>query len=240
MLYYLIPINSNNCISRWDVLLNNINGINLLAKNKSYLIVTCTSINLLIQLNSKNSVMSNITSHNNISTLCVILMNLCLTAHAERNNKSFVNNYMITRLWPRIFLFIFLIIQYLEYSTLTFNFTSGIGSSIFFIATGFCRTHDILVTPLLVLNWLPDTDISLTLKRELKEYLRYECGFERYKINRLPFSLNFFLLSITFVLFDVEIIILIAMTSSPVGLQLNAIVLGNILLVFILLTLLIE
>ncbi|CDW59988.1 NADH-ubiquinone oxidoreductase chain 3 [Trichuris trichiura] len=80
----------------------------------------------------------------------------------------------------------------------------------------------------------------LILKKDFKEYLRYECGFERYKINRLPFSLNFFTLSIIFVVFDLEIIILIAIISSPVGLQINTIVLGNIFLIFILLTLLVE
>lgn len=45
-LYYLLPIN-NYHISRWDNLLNKINGINLLIKNKSYLIITCTSIVIL-------------------------------------------------------------------------------------------------------------------------------------------------------------------------------------------------
>nr|ALF03945.1 NADH dehydrogenase subunit 3 [Trichuris sp. TTB2] len=81
---------------------------------------------------------------------------------------------------------------------------------------------------------------SLILKKDFKEYLSYECGFESYKINRLPFSLNFFMLSIMFVIFDLEIIILIAMISSPVGLQMNTIVLGNMFLIFMLLTLLVE
>nr|ALF03932.1 NADH dehydrogenase subunit 3 [Trichuris sp. TTB1]ALF03958.1 NADH dehydrogenase subunit 3 [Trichuris trichiura]ATW73060.1 NADH dehydrogenase subunit 3 [Trichuris trichiura]ATW73072.1 NADH dehydrogenase subunit 3 [Trichuris trichiura]ATW73084.1 NADH dehydrogenase subunit 3 [Trichuris trichiura] len=81
---------------------------------------------------------------------------------------------------------------------------------------------------------------SLISKKELKEYLSYECGFESYKISRLPFSLNFFMLSIMFVLFDLEIIILIAMISSPVGLHLNTIVLGNMFLIFMLLTLFME
>nr|BAV82910.1 ATP synthase F0 subunit 6 [Trichuris trichiura] len=45
-LYYLLPIN-NYHMSRWDNLLNKVNGINLLVKNKSYLIITCTSIVIL-------------------------------------------------------------------------------------------------------------------------------------------------------------------------------------------------
>nr|QRK25864.1 ATP synthase F0 subunit 6 [Trichuris sp. TMM5] len=42
-LYYLLPIN-NCCMSRWDSLLNKMNGTSLSIKNKSYLIVTCMSI----------------------------------------------------------------------------------------------------------------------------------------------------------------------------------------------------
>nr|UZH44211.1 ATP synthase F0 subunit 6 [Trichuris trichiura] len=46
MLYYLMPT-SNYYMSRWYSLLNKANGINLLIKNKSYLIITCTSIIIL-------------------------------------------------------------------------------------------------------------------------------------------------------------------------------------------------
>nr|AXO78740.1 cytochrome c oxidase subunit 3 [Trichuris rhinopiptheroxella] len=44
----------------------------------------------------------------------------------------------------------FMVIQYMEYTTLTFNFTSGIGGSIFFMATGFHGTHVILGTLILL------------------------------------------------------------------------------------------
>nr|AXO78741.1 NADH dehydrogenase subunit 3 [Trichuris rhinopiptheroxella] len=81
---------------------------------------------------------------------------------------------------------------------------------------------------------------SMVCKKELKEYLSYECGFESYKINRLPFSLNFFMLSIIFVIFDLEIIILVAMVSSSTSLHLNVLALGNMFLIFMLLTLLLE
>nr|QXJ80333.1 NADH dehydrogenase subunit 3 [Trichuris sp. LO613] len=73
-----------------------------------------------------------------------------------------------------------------------------------------------------------------------KENLSYECGFESYKTNRLPFSLNFFLYSIIFVLFDLEIIILVAMIPSLLGLQMNVFVLGNLFLFFMLLSLVME
>nr|QXJ80307.1 NADH dehydrogenase subunit 3 [Trichuris sp. 2 ARS-2017] len=73
-----------------------------------------------------------------------------------------------------------------------------------------------------------------------KENLSYECGFESYKLNRLPFSLNFFMVSIIFVLFDLEIIILVAMIPSIMGLQMNVFVLGNLFLLFMMVSLLLE
>lgn len=80
----------------------------------------------------------------------------------------------------------------------------------------------------------------LTRKKDFKETLSYECGFERYKINRLPFSLNFFILTIIFVLFDLEIILLVAIIPSVVGLQINVFVLGNLFLSLILIGLVLE
>nr|QXJ80294.1 NADH dehydrogenase subunit 3 [Trichuris arvicolae] len=73
-----------------------------------------------------------------------------------------------------------------------------------------------------------------------KENLSYECGFESYKLNRLPFSLNFFMVSIIFVLFDLEIIALVAMIPSMMGLQLNVFFMGNLFLLFMLMSLLLE
>nr|YP_006702484.1 NADH dehydrogenase subunit 3 [Trichuris ovis]AFK81057.1 NADH dehydrogenase subunit 3 [Trichuris ovis] len=80
----------------------------------------------------------------------------------------------------------------------------------------------------------------LASKKDFKEMLSYECGFESYKINRLPFSLNFFMFTIIFVLFDLEIILLVAMIPAMVGLQINVFVLGNLFLLLMLMGLMLE
>nr|QXJ80320.1 NADH dehydrogenase subunit 3 [Trichuris sp. ETH392]QXJ80346.1 NADH dehydrogenase subunit 3 [Trichuris sp. ETH232] len=77
-------------------------------------------------------------------------------------------------------------------------------------------------------------------EKSTKENLSYECGFESYKLNRLPFSLNFFMVSIIFVLFDLEIIVLVAMIPSMMGLQLNIFFMGNLFLLFMLMSLVLE
>nr|QRK25877.1 ATP synthase F0 subunit 6 [Trichuris trichiura] len=56
LLYYFLFTNYNNCMLRWNILLNKVTGINLLTSNKSYLIVTCTSI--IVFLNNLYSIYS--------------------------------------------------------------------------------------------------------------------------------------------------------------------------------------
>lgn len=69
-----------------------------------------------------------------------------LSIHEKHLTHSFSFTWLVITLFFRS---LFLIIQYLEYTTLTFNFTSGVGGSIFFIATGFHGTHVILGTLIL-------------------------------------------------------------------------------------------
>ena len=48
---------------------------------------------------------------------------------------------------------------------------------------------------------------SVVLMRE--ELSSYECGFEHHNLSRLPFSFRYFLLTLIFLLFDLEVILLL-------------------------------
>lgn len=52
------------------------------------------------------------------------------------------------------------------------------------------------------------SDFSLnTFSRE--EVTSYECGFEQYSLSRVPISIRYFLLTLIFLIFDLEIILLV-------------------------------
>lgn len=73
---------------------------------------------------------------------------------------------------------------------------------------------------------------SVTLNRE--ELRSYECGFEHHNLSRVPFSLRYFFLTLIFLLFDLEIILMIFLPYSIFSANLNFVLLVVTSFVFIL------
>lgn len=53
---------------------------------------------------------------------------------------------------------------------------------------------------------LRDTSFGSSSREELS---RYECGFEQHNLARLPVSIRYFMLTLVFLLFDLEVVLLL-------------------------------
>nr|UVU30534.1 NADH deshydrogenase subunit 3 [Xorides funiuensis] len=68
---------------------------------------------------------------------------------------------------------------------------------------------------LLLLNFL----ISKKLKNNREKNSPFECGFDPLSSTRLPFSIQFYMISIIFLIFDVEIIIFFPMIPQLLNME---------------------
>nr|ALF03917.1 cytochrome c oxidase subunit III [Trichuris suis] len=84
-----------------------------------------------------------------LNTILLVASSATVTlSHYEKDlNNSFSLVWLIVTL---ILSSLFLTVQYIEYQSLPFNFTSGVGGSIFFMATGFHGSHVMLGSLILI------------------------------------------------------------------------------------------
>nr|DBA43760.1 TPA_asm: ND3 [Bombus sichelii] len=71
----------------------------------------------------------------------------------------------------------------------------------------------LLISMILMIIFILNKFLAIFKKLNFEKNLPYECGFNPITKMNLPFSLPFYLISLTFLIFDVEIILLIPLIS---------------------------
>nr|AHA52565.1 NADH dehydrogenase subunit 3 [Pselaphanus sp. QL-2013] len=77
--------------------------------------------------------------------------------------------------------------------------------------------------------------LSMNKKMYYEKIISFECGFDMLVSSRVPFSINFYLIAILFLIFDVEIVLLIPLIVSFKFLNIMNWMIFSILILFILL-----
>ncbi|KAG7157248.1 ATP synthase subunit a-like 8, partial [Homarus americanus] len=135
--------------------------------------------------------------------------------------------------WPPVAL------QAFEYAEASFTIADSVYGSTFFVATGFHGLHVIIGTSFLAVCFyrlykchfssdhhfvsttfvirsvviIPASILSKKLITDREKNSPFECGFDPKGSARLPFSLRFFLIAVIFLIFDVEITLLLPLAS---------------------------
>nr|YP_010180803.1 NADH dehydrogenase subunit 3 [Ixodes vespertilionis]QVD40494.1 NADH dehydrogenase subunit 3 [Ixodes vespertilionis] len=69
------------------------------------------------------------------------------------------------------------------------------------------KTLFIILIPLMIITISSFMSSESSLDKE--KLSPFECGFDPFSLSRVPFSLKFFLISIIFLIFDIEIVIML-------------------------------
>nr|YP_009945141.1 NADH dehydrogenase subunit 3 [Nomia chalybeata]QOE17505.1 NADH dehydrogenase subunit 3 [Nomia chalybeata] len=69
----------------------------------------------------------------------------------------------------------------------------------------------LFLIPLMI--FLINNILSMKLKKDREKLSSFECGFDQMTPPQLPFSIQFFLISLMFLIFDIEIILILPILS---------------------------
>lgn len=96
----------------------------------------------------------------------------------------------------------------------------------------FCALISVAIVLLLKVVSALISEVAVLARQELSPY---ECGFEHSGSSRVPFSLRYFFLTLLFLLFDLEVVLLMFMPLVSISLSVTACVTVSVCFIFFLL-----